>query len=195
MRAVLERGVPGVRAVPGTAEAIPLADGTVDAVFVAEAMHWFDPGRAAAEMARVLRPGGGVAVLYNRADRGAREEPWRRECHAVFEARRRPDDGVDPHDTVPWKVALSERFGALIDESFMHVHRVDADGLVALYASFSAIGSLPLHRRDAALGEIRGILERHGVRQAAIPYRTELTMAWGAGSTAAGAADPVARAG
>src|SRR5918997_6270384 len=66
MRAVLERAAPGARALAGTAEAIPLGDESVDAVFVAEAIHWFDPPRAVDEIARVLRPGAGVAVLYNR---------------------------------------------------------------------------------------------------------------------------------
>src|SRR3712207_6985295 len=49
----------------GTAEAIPLVDDAVDAVFVAEAWHWFDPEPAVAEIRRVLRPGGRLAVLYN----------------------------------------------------------------------------------------------------------------------------------
>ncbi|HKG64404.1 MAG TPA: class I SAM-dependent methyltransferase, partial [Solirubrobacteraceae bacterium] len=68
MRAVLEEAIPFVRALAGTAEAIPLPDRSVDAVFVGEAIHWFDPARVVAELGRVLRPAGGVAVLYNRLD-------------------------------------------------------------------------------------------------------------------------------
>src|SRR5215218_6216935 len=60
MRAVLEAEVKGVRALAGTAEAIPLEAASVDAVFAAEAFHWFDAVRAVADMARVLRPDGGV---------------------------------------------------------------------------------------------------------------------------------------
>src|SRR5690606_25154234 len=58
MRAVLSAVLPGVEALDGTAEAIPLPDASVDAVTVAQAFHWFDPPVALAEIARVLRPGG-----------------------------------------------------------------------------------------------------------------------------------------
>jgi SAM-dependent methyltransferase len=65
MRAVLEEVVPGVEALAGTAEAIPLADGSVDAVFTAEAFHWFASDETVAEIVRVLRPGGGFVIFWN----------------------------------------------------------------------------------------------------------------------------------
>lgn len=68
MRAVLERVLPEVEALAGTAEAIPLSDASVDVITVGQAFHWFDREAALAEMARVLRPGGGVALLWNRWD-------------------------------------------------------------------------------------------------------------------------------
>ncbi len=69
MRAELERIVPGVRSLAGTAEAIPLDDGSVDVVTVAQAFHWFDAPAALAEIARVLRPGGWVLLVWNELDR------------------------------------------------------------------------------------------------------------------------------
>lgn len=68
MRAVLAAELPGVRALPGTAEAVPLGDGAVDAVLVGQAFHWFDPLPALDEIARVLRPGGVLAVTGNAED-------------------------------------------------------------------------------------------------------------------------------
>jgi SAM-dependent methyltransferase len=68
MRAELERGLPSVRALPGSAELIPLPDASVDAVLCAQAMHWFDLPRALPEIARVLVPGGTLAGLWNSDD-------------------------------------------------------------------------------------------------------------------------------
>jgi ubiquinone/menaquinone biosynthesis C-methylase UbiE len=68
MRAVLEREVPEAEALDGVAEEIPLPDGSVDAVTVAHAMHWFDRDRAYREIHRVLQPGGSLALLGNQRD-------------------------------------------------------------------------------------------------------------------------------
>jgi len=69
MREQLRRAVPGVDVRDGTAEQIPLDDASVDAVLVAQAFHWFDVPAAAAEIHRVLVPGGGLAVIRNEWDR------------------------------------------------------------------------------------------------------------------------------
>ncbi|HWJ96893.1 MAG TPA: methyltransferase domain-containing protein, partial [Acidimicrobiales bacterium] len=73
MRDQLLQACPGVEAVSGTAEAIPLPDRTVDALTVAQAFHWFDPAAALAEIARVLRPGGALGIVFNERDT---REPW-----------------------------------------------------------------------------------------------------------------------
>jgi SAM-dependent methyltransferase len=174
MRAVLEEAIPFVRVLPGTAEAIPLGDGSVDAVFVAEAIHWFDPGRAVAEMARVLRPEGGVAVLYNRLDADSRQEPWRVEADAALERHRLPPDDVDPQDEATWRTGLAT-LGEVHDDAVENVHRLDADGLLALIGSFSGIAGLPPGRRDAALADVRGVLERHGVTAVELVFQTRIT--------------------
>lgn len=76
MREELARAVPDVEVLDGTAEAIPLPAGSVDAVTVGQAFHWFRADEALAEIRRVLRPGGGVAILFNRRDERV---PWVRE--------------------------------------------------------------------------------------------------------------------
>ncbi len=65
MLAELRRQLPGVRAVEGSAEALPLPDQSVDAMQCGQAMHWFDMDRALPEIARVLTPGGVLAGLWN----------------------------------------------------------------------------------------------------------------------------------
>jgi ubiquinone/menaquinone biosynthesis C-methylase UbiE len=65
MRAVLERVVPEAEALAGSADAIPLPDGSVDAVFVGQAFHWFATDDVLREIARVLRPRGILAILFN----------------------------------------------------------------------------------------------------------------------------------
>ena len=68
MRAELARTTPEAEILEGTAESIPLPDASVDVVTVAQAFHWFDAPLALAEIARVLRPGGGLAILWNERD-------------------------------------------------------------------------------------------------------------------------------
>src|SRR5712691_7695878 len=79
MRAELERRVPRVATMTGTAERIPLTDRYVDAVTVASAFHWFHEEQALREIHRVLKPGGGVALLWNAADE---RDPLQ---HALYE--------------------------------------------------------------------------------------------------------------
>ncbi len=67
---------PGIAFRDGTAEALPSADGSVDLVFSAQALHWFDRPAFYRECGRVLKPGGTVAILYNNRD-------WRRDRFAA----------------------------------------------------------------------------------------------------------------
>jgi ubiquinone/menaquinone biosynthesis C-methylase UbiE len=73
MRAQLSEVLPEIETLDGTAEAIPLDAGSLDAVTVAQAFHWFRFDEALAEIGRVLRPGGGLAILFNQRDE---REPW-----------------------------------------------------------------------------------------------------------------------
>ena len=68
MREQLRRAAPGAEVVEGAAEAIPLAEASVDAATVAQAFHWFDRERAYRELHRVVRPGGGLALVWNTRD-------------------------------------------------------------------------------------------------------------------------------
>jgi len=68
MREQLVSAVPGIEPLDGTAERIPLPDASVDTVLVAQAFHWFDAPRAVVEIHRILRPGGGLGVIWNSWD-------------------------------------------------------------------------------------------------------------------------------
>ncbi len=91
MLAELQARLPGVHAVEGSAEAIPLPDASFDAVLAGQAWHWFDADRALAEVARVLRPGGVLAALWN-DDAGV---DWVR---GLYEAARWDSEGGSPDD-------------------------------------------------------------------------------------------------
>ena len=169
MRHVLERRVPAAHVVNATAEAIPLGDESVDAVFVAEAFHWFDLDRAPAEIARVLRPGGGLAVLWNRPGPPL---DWVDEIYEILKAHR-IEHGMGP-DKVPWQEAIEAVFGPLEVEVFEQDHVTDRERLIAELSSHSSIGALPPERLAAALDACRDVLDRHGIEQATIPLRTHI---------------------
>ena len=90
----------------GTAEAIPLPAASVDAVFVGQAWHWFDTGRALPELARVLRPGGVLAALWNAEDTAVE---WVAGLHRASE-RGRPTPGIPAHG-IPSVFAEHPAFG------------------------------------------------------------------------------------
>ena len=85
MRAELTRSLPGVQARAGTAEAIPLPDGSVDAVVVGQAFHWFDGDAALAEIHRVLRPGGRLGLIWNVKDESV---DWIEKLGGIMESYR-----------------------------------------------------------------------------------------------------------
>ena len=88
MRAVLAASCPGAEFLDGRGEDIPLPDASVDAVVISAAWHWLDPGRAVPEIARVLRAGGTLGVMWTvRDDR----VPWVAEFNALAREAREAD--------------------------------------------------------------------------------------------------------
>lgn len=170
MRAVLERTVPGATVLSGSAEAIPLPGGAVDAVLVGDAFHWFDPVAALAEIRRVAA---GLAVLWHRFDWDAATEPWLRELDDVFSAHQAPPVADPDHGS--WREHLAD---ATRDE-VADPQQVPADRLEPLYTSFSSIGALDPHARAAALAELNAVLPRHGIDRLDLDYRIEIqTLRW-----------------
>ena len=150
MRAQLLQRVPEAQAFAGTAEEIPLADGSVDAVVCAQAFHWFDPERALPEIHRVLRPGGGLAMLWN--TRGVEEPVQARLDEFLLQHQEQASrDWLKADDAV----ARSPLFGPLEHRCWPHEQRLSLDELVGLVASRSYIASLDEETRAALLGDVR----------------------------------------
>jgi SAM-dependent methyltransferase len=150
MRAALPAGA---RAVDGRAEAMPLATASADAVTVAQAFHWFDGDGALAEIHRVIRPGGALALVWNR----------RRMDDALNQAI---EDLLAPHrrdtsvfDTEAWRAAFerTKLFGPLAERVFPNEQRLDADGLTDRIASVSFIAALEEKERRKVLRAARAL--------------------------------------
>jgi SAM-dependent methyltransferase len=172
MRSILRGLLPEVEVLDGYAEAIPLGDGAVDAVFVGEAFHWFDVERAAAEIARVLRRGAGLALLWNHARWAPEEHPWIDRFDELV-APYREAAGPMPAGEGAWRDRLEAtgRFEPLSSAGYDHLHPVRGDDFVALVASWSWIANLDPAERRGVLAEVR---ELTGGGRLALRYRTEL---------------------
>jgi SAM-dependent methyltransferase len=149
-------------ALAGSAEAIPLEASSVDAVFVGEAFHWFDPEAAIPEIARVLRPRGGLAILWTHW--WETEPPLPDEALApLHQARER----TQPQRRPPWHGAFDgSLFEPLRVEHDTDEVTVDRDELLTLYSTTSAFASLPADEREALFDQVRPLL--------AGPYRLPL---------------------
>jgi SAM-dependent methyltransferase len=151
MLAELRTRVPAAAAVAGTAESIPLADTSVDAVLAGQALHWFDLGRAVPEIVRVLRPGGVLAALWNTEDT---DVEWVAGYHAAARWKRsgvprggdRPDLPAHP-DLLPGERA-----------EFGHALRLSVDGLLDMLDTYSWALVIEPAERAATFARVRAYL-------------------------------------
>ena len=156
MREVLERRFPTVRAIVATAESMPFDDGSVDAVVVGNAFHHFDRDVAMAEIGRVLRPGGGLALFWAWPDEEEQVKiPGMREIYELVEPARDESVIAAAHRTWAELPATADGFGPFERREFPGTHVVPAARLVDLYATSSDIVSMPASTRDALLDRIR----------------------------------------
>lgn len=165
MRGELEKAVPGARVFEGSAEAIPLPDGSAEAVTCAQAFHWFDHARSLPEIARVLRPGGRLALVWNSRDD---RDPWMERLSAIIGNETVQDDDVEQ------PVRESGLFGPVERAQFSFAQELDRDGLLDLVLSRSYCAKLPSGDREPILEAVARLYDEtaddDGVRLA---YVTE----------------------
>jgi SAM-dependent methyltransferase len=155
MLEILEREVPGVRTAEASAEEIPLGDASVDAVIAAQAFHWFDLDRALPEIARVLRPGGRVCLVWNYRNE---KIPWVRRLGTLIGAQDTREQEADPAQAL----IFSERFGFVEDREFTHWQTVDRRSILDLVLSRSNVAVLDEQGRDAKLAEVLAFYDEYG---------------------------------
>jgi SAM-dependent methyltransferase len=174
MRATFAAVCPDVPLVAATAEQLPFAHASLDAVTVAQAFHWFDARTALDELARVLRPKGRVGLVWNARDRSndlvdrlwsimdrvEKQAPWRE------------------HDA--WHESAfveHQQFTPLVEATFRHEQLLVPDAVVARFRSVSHVATLPRPDQERVLDEVRAVLATHplaaGRAEVTIPYRVD----------------------
>jgi SAM-dependent methyltransferase len=168
MRAVFRRVVPGAPVTAGTAEELPLATGSMDAVVVAQAFHWFDSPRALDDIARVLRPGGSLALIWNERDES---DPVMAELVTISRWDRHQPYPLGM-DFAPL-IDASCRFGPVTRTRFPFVQVVDRTAFVEQVASRSYVQVLGETERAAFLSEVADFAARLP-EPISLPYLTDL---------------------
>ncbi|BCM82162.1 class I SAM-dependent methyltransferase [Methylobacterium indicum] len=174
MRDRLAASVPGVTALAGSAEAMPLPDASLDALVCAQAFHWFSTPEALAEIRRVLKVGGRFGLVWNVRDDAT---PWVGELTAIMNAH----EGDAPrYHTGAWRRLFpAEGFGPLHEDAFPHGHTGTPEQVILdRTLSVSFIAALPETERARVAHDVRTLIARtpdlDGRSEVTFPYRTHV---------------------
>jgi SAM-dependent methyltransferase len=158
-------------ALSGTAESLPLPDASADLIAFAQAWHWVDVPAASAEVARVLRPGGALALVWNIRDP---EVDWVERLGEVMGSSKAEQyNSQEPSVAAPLEI---------VDfAEFRWQNPLSRDELFAMVTSRSYVIAMDATERDALLVELGTLLDTHpdlaGRSEYAMPYRTRATIA------------------
>lgn len=147
MRRLLRDRLPGVETRAGRGEALPVGDGSQDAVFYAQSWHWVDPIAASAEAARVLRAGGVLAMLWNASDDRV---PWVDRLREVTKSEARLSRFAQPEPLAG--------FCSGHRADFPSTHRLARADLSRLAATWSSVSTLEEKERDQVLAEVETLI-------------------------------------
>ena len=167
MLATLQARSPDIRTLVGTAEQLPLPDASADAVVLGQAWHWVDAAVASREIARVLRPGGTIGLIWNIRDRST---PWVAEFAGMMETSAGENliEGVGPR--------VDEPFGPLESAQYSWTRELSGEQLAELATSRSTVIAASAAERAAILAEVHELADRvsdgHGTLH--MPYVTHV---------------------
>ncbi len=153
MRATFATSTPGVEILDGSDVAIPLADHELEAVFVAQAFHWFDAPRALQEIHRGLRPGGNLGLIWNDRDTAT---PWIRDLNHAMRW-----DVHQPYDANVDVVAIvaAGPFGDVVRRDFHHRYILTHAQVLHRVLSTSYITLATDEERGQIISEVMAVLE------------------------------------
>jgi SAM-dependent methyltransferase len=170
MREILTSNLPAARALPGTAENLPLANASVDAVAVGAAFHWFDHHAAQAEITRVLRPPGVLGLLGNAF---VPSLAWVAHVREIL-----GPPAIEQRGHWPSVDELGPRFAEVQDREFSHQQRVDRASLRDLASSRSNLAIMPAAQRESVLASLDQLWkqepELNGHSEALLPWQTRV---------------------
>ena len=159
MRSILVDEVPGVRAVTGRGESIPLPDGCADAVLASSSWHWMDPVPTLHEVGRVLAPGGILGALWSGPDP---EGPFLVQAQALLAEQSSADASLLMGDASrPWpslEIPAGVPFEQPEHRMFTWDIALNADELIGLLGTFSWIITMPEETRARVTTEARRLL-------------------------------------
>lgn len=150
----LRTAVPEAEALEGPAESIPLPDESVEAAFSGQAYHWFDRERAVPELHRVIRPGGGLALLWNWWDE---RDPLQRELGPVVGFGGHRPFAEDELPAAPW---FREVARTVVDSA----EASSPDAVVAHLSTTSMYLTMEADERERRLAEVYAVASRYGER-------------------------------
>ena len=174
MRLKLQEQFSSVATLDGTAQALPLATGSVDAIFCAQAFHWFATRQVLDELHRVLMPGGRLGLIWNVRDESV---PWVAALTSIVDLHA---GGTPRFSSNSWREAFSrDLFSPLVEEVFSHrLVGTPENVIVDRSLSVSFIAALPAADLAAVTAQMRTLIRETAAlcdrREISFPYQTHV---------------------